>query len=494
MLLLRKLPMFRSSFAAVAGTLILVSNLPAGDWNQWRGPARDGVAHDSPPLMDKLPEEGLMPLWISEDKVPSGGNGGWGSPVVAGQRVYVLSHTQTQTTQGELPPVQYPGLSDEERRQKTEEEVHEYERLQQEEQRERDKNFRHDEVVYCFDANDGRLVWKNEHASVKTGMPQSGTPLVMGDKLFVLGAGLVARCIDAETGEEVWSQRLPGDFNGEHLHSSMALAGGALVVLANRLFGLATQSGEVLWQADSGKVAGQYTSPVVWRQENREWIIINASGGNTVCIDPRTGEESWRVESQAEHSTPVIAGDRLLTFGASRKGGLRCFDLSQSPPELLWTCTRVADPGSSPVVLDGKVYVQGEQRFACVDLESGKTEWSTNLNLAQPRYTSPAAADNQVFYTFEGVLCAAAHGDEYEELFNGKIDNTGLLADEQTFRRRLKMDELERTPEGQKQAAQLWQANFNDHLPLACSSPALADGKLYLRTQTGLICYDLREK
>jgi outer membrane protein assembly factor BamB len=184
----------------------------------------------------------------------------------------------------------------------------------------------------------------------------------------------------------------------------------------------------------------------------------------------------------------------MLTYGASRKGGLRCYDLTQKPPELLWTFQGCADAGSSPVALDDKVYVQGERRLACVDLETGKRVWTTTLNLEQPRYTSPAAADDQVFYTFEGVLCFAAQGKKYQELFNGKIDNTGLLAEEQAFRRMLKIDDLERTPEGQKEAEQLWRKTFSEHRPLACSSPALADGKLYLRTQTGLVCYDLRAR
>jgi hypothetical protein len=56
----------------------------------------------------------------------------------------------------------------------------------------------------------------------------------------------------------------------------------------------------------------------------------------------------------------------------------------------------------------------------------------------------------------------------------------------------LSIDELERTPEGQKEAEQLWRTAFSRNRSLACSSPALADGKLYLRTQTGLICFGLR--
>jgi outer membrane protein assembly factor BamB len=481
------------SFLAAAAIFILPASIaPAGDWSQWRGDERDGVVYGSPPLIEKLPEEGLKPLWISEVNVPSGGNGGWGSPVVADGRVYVFAHTKTKVTAGDLPKVEYPGLSAEQRQEMSEEEIAEYEQRQREEQEEINKHFRHDELLYCFDAETGRLLWKNEHRSVRTGMPQSGTPLVADNGVFILSAGLTARRVDAETGEELWSRRLPGEFHDEHLHSSFATAEGVAVVLAKGLFGLEPRSGQVIWQADEEKIRGHNSSPVVWRNGKREWVIVNVSGGQTVCVDPQTGRETWRVASEAENSTPVIVGERLLTYGGSRKGGLRCFDLTQTPPQLLWTCQSVADAGSSPVATGNRVYAQGERRLASIDPETGKVDSMLRLDLEQPRYTSLAAADDKVFYTFEGVLCIDARGEKSSVLYNAKIDNNGLLAEEETLRQMLKIDELERTPEGQKEAEQLWRSSLSKNRPLACSSPAIADGKLYLRTQSGLICYDLR--
>lgn len=482
----------RFCYLTSVGLMLLAPVTLAGEWGQWRGPQRDGVAHESPPLIDRLPETGLRPLWISQVKVPSGGNGGWGSPVVAQGRVYLFSHNKTRISDGELPPEKFPALTEEQRASMSEEAVAEYERQRREERIQRNQNnFRFDELLYCLDANTGETLWINQRSSVFTSFPQSGTPLVAAARVYILGAGLMARCIDAETGEDVWTTQLPGAFRDEHLHSSFALAEGVAVVLANRLFGLDAQSGALRWTA-SDDLTGQYASPTVWRRGGREWIVVNAQGGHTVCVDPQSGEEIWRLPSGANHSTPVIVGDRLVTYSGSRKGGLQCFDLTQDPPELLWKCQRVADSGSSPVAVAGHVYVQGERRLACVDLESGKVRWMSELNLEQPRHTSLAAADGQVLYAFEGVLSFAANGNDYQELFNGKIDNTGLLASEATFRRKLNMDKLETTAEGQREAQQLWRKTFHEQSPLACASPALADGRLYVRTRTGVACYDLR--
>ena len=58
------------------------------DWPQWRGPNRDGVATDSPKLLDVWPTNGPARVWKSEF-IPSFRTGGAGSPVVADGKVFL---------------------------------------------------------------------------------------------------------------------------------------------------------------------------------------------------------------------------------------------------------------------------------------------------------------------------------------------------------------------------------------------------------------------
>ena len=60
----------------------------AADWPQWRGPLRNGMLPNSPPLLEKLPESGLRELWESET-IPSNEDGGLSTPVVAGGKVFI---------------------------------------------------------------------------------------------------------------------------------------------------------------------------------------------------------------------------------------------------------------------------------------------------------------------------------------------------------------------------------------------------------------------
>ena len=71
---------------AFAWISLLTNSLPAvaADWNQWRGPGRDGLAAEGPPLISALPDTGVKPVWLVSQDIAAARDGGWSSPVVAG--------------------------------------------------------------------------------------------------------------------------------------------------------------------------------------------------------------------------------------------------------------------------------------------------------------------------------------------------------------------------------------------------------------------------
>jgi hypothetical protein len=71
--------------------VVLLSSLQRGyanDWPQWRGPDRDGIAHDEPPLISSWPEDGPPLLWEYAD--PGGRTGGLGSIVIADGKMFTV--------------------------------------------------------------------------------------------------------------------------------------------------------------------------------------------------------------------------------------------------------------------------------------------------------------------------------------------------------------------------------------------------------------------
>lgn len=470
--------------------LCITSSSQAEDWNQWRGPQRTGAMIEDRSYLERLPETGLKPLWITATDIPSARSGGWSSPVVARGRVYLFTHHKVKVGSGKLAKTQYPYLPPEKRTGMTPEEYEIYEQRRRDEQEIRSKFYRFDEILYCLDAKTGKTIWTNKRTSSYTRFPQSGSPAVVGNSILLLGAGRLARCINAADGSNRWETKLPGEFRDQHMQSSFALVNQVAVVLCGNLYGLNLPDGKVLWETGDSQSRQFHSSPAIWNSPQGPRVIVNIDGRETLCADPSSGEVSWRIRSDANHSTPVVLDNRLLTYGSSRKKGLRCYQLHLQQPKLLWTYQGTADPGSSPVIVAQHVYVQGERRLACVNLATGKQAWMTQLDLNKPRYTSLVAVNKQIFYVFDSVICFQADANRFQLRMQAKIDNTGLLAEETTFRKQYRIDELEKTTEGQKEAEKVWRQEFSNG-PLPCTSPAISEGHLYLRLKNGLACYDL---
>lgn len=462
----------------------------AEDWNQWRGPERTGYAADAPQLIQQLPEAGLKPVWTS-GKIDSARDGGWGSPIVSDGIVYLFTHKKELV--GEKPgPKQFPWLAPNKRTGMSDEEYAEYEKNRRNEDETRAKAYQFREFVRAYDARTGEELWVNQSDSTYTRFPQSGCPTVVGDQLFILGAGRVARCLNAKTGQELWKTPLPGEFRDEYYQASVLIAGPVAVFNASQLFGLDTSTGQIVWSGDPELTKGTHASPVCWKHDGQSYVLSIGKGGNVVCLDPASGQILWAVEADGGHASPIVKGDKLLVYGNSRKKGLRCFTLRPDGAETLWLFQRVTDKGSTPVVTDTHVYVQGERKVACVDLETGSQQWTGNLDMANPQWSSPIGAGDVGFYAYDGLVAFRLTPDAYEELFAARMNKEFLMANDEHYRAEYGLDNDELDAEERKKAYVAYEQNVGKQGPLKCSTPAFDNGFLYLRTADNLICYDLR--
>lgn len=462
----------------------------AGDWNQWRGPQRNGYFTGSPALIQEFPAEGLLPVWITEDSL----RGGWASPIVADGKVYLYNYTRERKPGVDLPPPKFPRLTEEQLAAMSEEEEREYEQARREENRQRQLTaFTFHDNITCLDAETGNVIWKQSWDGERVQWGQSSTPAVVDGIVYVVGSDRALHALRTEDGTERWRRPLQvsGELN-EPIPSSVALVDGVAIVLATRLVGIDIETGEFLWEQDPKQLGGLYSSPAVWDGAGQAMAIINVKGGQTVAVDPRTGTELWRVQTFAERSTPVITGDRMITYAGSRRGGLRSYRLSAGGAELEWEYRRASDPGASPVVVGDHVFVTGDKLLACVHVDSGRGAWTEYLDLSQSRYASPIAADRHVFYAFDGLWIFTATESGYQPILEAKFGEGGLMAPTAHFRQTLGIDELERTPDGQQKAQEVWRREVQNKGPIDCTTPAFADGRLYIRLKSGLACYDLR--
>lgn len=488
--------MRRSSPAAAWTVLvvmvpILAVTTAAGEWPQWRGPGRSGTAATGVELRTSLPEGGLVPRWISAETFVTGG--GWSSPIVAAGRVHVYVHRQRLKPGANPPPPQYPNLPDDKKAALSPQELDAYEELRVEEQMTRLREFyEHADVMHALDAASGRTLWTHERPSGPTRWRQSSTPACAEGRLFYLGADRAMVCLDAGDGSVRWTTPLPFDPDGdEPAVSSPVVVDGLVVVGAGRLVAYEATTGRVAWQGDRDHTRGVYSSPTVWRTGTQAFVLAHGGKGRTICLAAPSGREVWQVETFADRSSPTVVGDLLFTYGGSRKGGLRCYRLSTSGAEEIWKNQQFADSGSSPAVAAGLLFVQTNRGLACVDATTGETRWLEPVAATDPRYTSPVVAGTSMVFAVEGVLCLAVDAAGPKTLFDACMLADGRLVPRADVRKRLGLDELERSPGGQQQAAALWHKEVVGSGPLRCVTPAVADGMLFLRTSNRIVCYDL---
>jgi outer membrane protein assembly factor BamB len=306
--------------------------------------------------------------------------------------------------------------------------------------------------VFCLNAETGKSVWKTRlpGPGAEAG---SSTPCIVGDRVFIIGSGNRVHCLNAEKGTSIWEARIERTAN-RAVASSVAVVGKTIVVLADALTGLDIDTGTVRWTQK--RVTGYESSPARWAAKDGEKVICN-SARETHCVDPADGKVLWSVPGGGK-STPVVAqeygGDFLVNMSDGRKTGLSAYKLTDKGAVPLWT-REATDRASSPVVFDGHVYaVAGGgnghgARLLCVHLDTGKVAWDEAVDFAE--VSSPVVADGKLFAvcgTFLWVLQA-----------------------------------------GPEKYSVLSQADCRVTL---CTSPALADGRLYLRQANAVACYDLR--
>jgi outer membrane protein assembly factor BamB len=515
--------------------LILASTAFAADWPQWRGPDRNSVASSSPALLTSIPEEGLKPAWEFKD-VPGGWLGGWGSTVVADGKVYVLCGATTKepikervlhedalkswgwrsdplpleienqveaarlsTERAKLDSYTAKPWAQEWIKNNLPKKYRKYDLWALEHISKGDrtlppalvrkfepivgkkfpsheaimkwfkeagveKKFMRDVMrkvkshnyhavnrILCLDAKTGKKIWKSEFPGVGHHFPSSGTPTVHEGKIYLAGSGAKLYCLNANDGQKIWEQTLKVKPE-QNLSSSVLIVDGLAILLGSHLQAYDIKNGELRWEAEG--TDNRHSSPAVWKHKGKSYVLCN-TGKAVVCIDARNGESLWQVEGGG-YTSPTIVGDILVAVGPTGKSALAAYDLSSDGPKQRWQ-VMCRERGASPLVYNGHVYVIGGRKTGggkatCVDLKTGKIAWEQSI--PDTEHTSPVAA-------------------------GGRIVNLNWKG---------QLEVIQPTPEKYTLIAKA------DLKLINCISPAIADGFLYARRQSSVVCFDLRAK
>ena len=357
--------------------------------------------------------------------------------------------------------------------------------------------------------------WEPGDARFTLALPGAGngSPAVWDDRVFLLcgdarSGDRIPVCVHAHEGTILWQRREADQANKHHRFNSLASATPA--VDAERVYfawgtkdaqtvTAYTHAGEPAWKVDLGGVKGGHgyaASPML----HDGLLILNRdqAKGFLVALDAATGEERWRVARRSQrlsYSTPVVfphrGGDQLV-FTNWRHGFT---GVEPASGEVLWDRS-VFDTNtneraiSSPVVAGDLVI--GTCGFTtnpkhCVAIRPGRdgAEEVWRVEKSVPHIPSPLVVGEHVYlWEDKGIVSCLRHADGtqvWKGRVPGDIFGSPVVAGDHIYA--VTRDGLIHCIQAGPELRILGGTDLDE---LCRATPAIAHGRLYVRTETRL--------
>ncbi len=336
---------------------------------------------------------------------------------------------------------------------------------------------KNEEEIVALDAKSGKELWRAryERAAFTSlfGNGPRATPAVVKDRLYALGITGVLTCLDTKTGNKVWQVDTLAKFQAKNLFFGMAcsplVVGDQVLVNVGAkgasVVGFDRAKGEVAWQSMDDPAS--YASPIVFGEgEKRQAVFL--TGANVASLDPANGSVYWRFPLKdllmESSTTPLRAGDLLLassiTYGSV---GLRLETKDSKPKvEKAWKNEKLTSYFSTPVAI-GKEHIymvtgttpgpfaKPSADLRCIEARTGKELWKKE-KIGTYHASLMRTGDDKLLMLTDGgeLVLLEPNGKDYQELARAKVSG-----------------------------------------PETWAHPALADGRLYVRDNSEIICLQI---
>jgi len=423
--------------AMTLGVLLGSHTARADDWPGHRGPKRDGVSAEKG-LLPSWPKSGPKLVWTL-DKAGAGFCG----PAVVGGFTFLL------------------GTSDK------------------------------DEVLHKI-SPEGKVQWTSPIGPIFdfqgnnwSGGPNA-TPTVGKNLVYCQGSQGILAAFDVATGKQAWKvdgvSQLAAEVNpigggpskkGWGFCGSPLLDGEKLIIASGGPGGLFTAldaaSGKVLWRSDKVKDQATYGSVITFECLGQPVYAVATQSG-AVAVSAKDGSLAWRYQRETDYPdivacTPVVVGAKLL-LPVGHGGDCALLEFSAGSEGKIevkpaWIAKEISNNHGGFVVSGERVFgFHAKRAWTAQNLADGKVLWSGRRN----------ALGSGNCILVDGKVIALAEDTGEVAL----IDVTGAAYKE------LGKFTLPKESAIRKSGGRRW------------THPVLADGKLYLRDQELLFCFELR--
>jgi outer membrane protein assembly factor BamB len=329
------------------------------------------------------------------------------------------------------------------------------------------------ELLLCLDATAGTELWNveiGEKFGNGWGDGPRGTPTCDGGRVYALGAQGNLICVDAATGEQQWSKSmldLGGKIPvwgysesplivGEKLYCTPGGGQGAIVALDKN-------TGEKLWQVADITSEAHYSSivaaPIHGRLQCIQLLVDQAVG-----IDAESGELLWRAPwpgRVAVIPTPIVRGNEIYFTSGYGVGCMLLRIGTDNRVEKVYDNKELKNHHGGVILVGDHLYGHSDKAgWVCQDFSTGEGVWRERDALGKG---AVAYADGKLYCLSEDegyVALVEASSAGWQEL-------SRFTLSPQT--------ELER------KSGKIW------------THPVISNGRLYLRDQDKLFCFDIRE-
>ena len=321
-------------------------------------------------------------------------------------------------------------------------------------------------VLFAFDAN-GNPKWKMEHGPAGN-LDHPGarsTPTVDGNAVYLLSPGGLIACYNAKTGQRGWTKEMKelggrapqwGYAESVLIYENLAIVtpGGQGCVAA-----LDKTSGRPVWGSQGFNAPAHYGSVIPFVFE-RVPMLAAGTGGGLVSVNPKNGAVLWSngfsANNTANCPSPAYSDGHVFWANGYGKGGI-CMKLAVSGDRVTatkaWETKDMVCHHGGYIIDNGFIYGNNGGGWACLDLKTGEKKWS----------------DKGVG---KGSLCYA---DGMLYLFSESKGAAALATC---------------SPDGLKITGRVSVAGTGE----SWAHPVVIGGRLYLRYDTTLYCFDVKAK
>ena len=283
------------------------------------------------------------------------------------------------------------------------------------------EGYHHDSDCHlrCLDARTGEQIW-----SFPTTSHVESTPFIHQGKLYFTAGADGVYCIDALEGEQIWHYPAVHADMSPVMHKDKVYFGTGYGDY--RIYAVDAQTGAEIWSKQMPYSV--WGSPSA--EENRVFFGLGRGNfsesapipaGKVVALDTETGDTLWEHEAEDAVLTAIAVQNGYLTFG-SRDGYV--YSLQSTDGKLIWKTDLGGPVVSSPAVTMDTVYAATKNGYIyALSTDNGKVQWEFDTRIINRNidlYSSPAVANGLLYIGSSDRYIFCFGADESREMIGNR--------------------------------------------------------------------------